>query len=68
MSSRSSRRMRSAAPVNSALARARKPMAEKAPSPARQRTLRTVDDAGVRRIVTAFAYILAVSPARAALR
>jgi RNA polymerase sigma-70 factor (ECF subfamily) len=41
--------------VNSALARARRVLAEKAPDISQQRTLRDVTDAGVRALVTAFA-------------
>jgi RNA polymerase sigma-70 factor, ECF subfamily len=41
--------------VNSTLARARKIVAEKVPTPTQQQTLRKIDDARLRQIVTAFA-------------
>lgn len=41
--------------VNSALARARRVLAEKAPEPSRQAAARTLDDARLRRIATEFA-------------
>lgn len=44
--------------VNSALARARRVVAQKVPAPTQQQTLRTVDDARVRRLVTGFAAAL----------
>lgn len=44
--------------VNSALARARRVVAERVPSPSQQRTLRAVGDARVREIVTGFAAAL----------
>jgi len=44
--------------VNSALARARRIVAKKAPAPTQQQTLRTIDDARVRELVTGFATAL----------
>jgi RNA polymerase sigma-70 factor (ECF subfamily) len=44
--------------VNSALARARRIVAEKIPAPSQQQTLRTVDDARLRELVTGFATAL----------
>jgi len=44
--------------VNSALARARRIIAEKAPAPTQQQTLRTIGDARVRELVTGFATAL----------
>jgi RNA polymerase sigma-70 factor (ECF subfamily) len=44
--------------VNSALARARRIIAEKAPARTQQQTLRTIDDARVRELVTGFATAL----------
>ncbi|GIG70121.1 sigma-70 family RNA polymerase sigma factor [Phytomonospora endophytica] len=48
----------SVASVNSALARARRVVAEKVPSRSRQRPLRDIDDARVREIVTGFSTAL----------
>lgn len=48
----------STASVNSALQRARRIVAEKVPSPSQQQTLRTIDDARLRQIVTGYATAL----------
>jgi RNA polymerase sigma-70 factor (ECF subfamily) len=48
----------SIASVNSALARARKTIAEKVPAPTQQQTLRKIDDARLREIVVGFATAL----------
>src|ERR1044072_6250787 len=44
--------------VNSALARARKIVAEKVPAPTQQRTLRQIDDARVREVVAVYSTAL----------
>jgi RNA polymerase sigma-70 factor, ECF subfamily len=48
----------STASVNSALARARKIVAEKVPSPTQQRTLREIDDARLRKVVAGYSAAL----------